>query len=363
MMSDLLVAGRSSLEDPAGRATGPQRPLPDQPNFVRRLSVYQLFSLSIDGESSFLYRNRRTSKLRFNSPREHGKSRTLSPSVTMSILSPPSRADIISLCTSLPCEGYMGTTTIWHDPRTSKPLFFIKYGNYVLAEGRTQQHLYDRAQSDARAPRIPQIYDVFTDDRTGREFIVMEFVPAPTLTQWLALATSDSEREARTEDGSHRVLDAIAWLYALDVSQDGPLGPVGGGIAHHRFFADHTAPMPFASTDALQAYINTARRPAADLRCTCSLVCCRALRARRSGRGRRSTWLEKSCHSTTPISARTTSSSMRAGYGWLTSSTWACCRRRLPATPSGPPTACFSRRSGRCGLCLRTVRSSDAPRV
>lgn len=150
----------------------------------------------------------------------------------MSVPSPPSRPEVILFCQSLPNGGHRGRTAVWRDAHTCEPTFFVKYGpTQILAEGRTQQALYDRAQSHTSAPRIPRICDAFADERTGRELIVMEYVHAPTVTRWLHRSTSAKERETRTRSCAKLVREAVAWLYALEVPQDGPPGPVGGGIA------------------------------------------------------------------------------------------------------------------------------------
>ncbi|KNZ75920.1 hypothetical protein J132_00933 [Termitomyces sp. J132] len=122
------------------------------------------------------------------------------------------------------------------------PSYFVKYSSEsLLEESRTLQYLYNLAQFDPRAPRIPKIYDFFTTfDILRREYLVMEYIPPPTVTigKWIA--------------------DVISWLHACPLPLNASIGPVGGGIIRHRFFRDGDAPIEFASVAALEIYINKA---------------------------------------------------------------------------------------------------------
>ena len=45
------------------------------------------------------------------------------------------------------------------------------------------------------------------------------------------------------------VAKALQWLRGLPAPPDVAIGPVGGGLARHALFKDHTAPLPFSSKD------------------------------------------------------------------------------------------------------------------
>ncbi|KAG6913516.1 hypothetical protein DXG01_006224, partial [Tephrocybe rancida] len=143
----------------------------------------------------------------------------------------------------------------------SAPSYFIKYGYPELVEeGRTLQCLYDLAQSDIHAPRVPEVYDCFSNygEPLGTEYLVMEYIPPPvcTLDVWIEDGQSDEERQHRADVVAAKVADLILWLHACPVPPESPPGPIGGGLMHHNFFADGEAPMAFASTVALEIYVN-----------------------------------------------------------------------------------------------------------
>ncbi|KAJ6598512.1 hypothetical protein B0H10DRAFT_734251 [Mycena sp. CBHHK59/15] len=142
----------------------------------------------------------------------------------------------------------------------SSPPLFIKYGSSNLrAEARTQEYLHILAKSDPRAPRVPLVFDSFSDS-IGNGYIVMQYVPPPatTLGSWVDGGCSVDERQRRSDFAISKVADIISWLHACPLPPDAGIGPVGGGVSQHRFFADSEAPMEFASADALQVYVNRA---------------------------------------------------------------------------------------------------------
>lgn len=220
----------------------------------------------------------------------------------MSSLSPvtlPPRSEVEHLCVSQPVTG-QHEYVVWKDPNTSEPLFFIKYSNGhndLLAEARTQKYIYDRALNDPDAPRVPKVYDVWQNEAAralprrqtrslaaacaaGRTLIplsqvklrdraqtimVMEYVHAPNVQEWLQSSEhsmSKEEHERRQQLCDKHITRAVKWLLDLEVPRSivtkeaGPLGPIGGGIAHHSFFDDHEAPLAFRSVPHLQDYIN-----------------------------------------------------------------------------------------------------------
>lgn len=148
------------------------------------------------------------------------------------------------------------------------PPLFIKYGDSNLrGEARTLRYLYDVAKDDPHAPYVPKIIDAFSENgddaeeddnryTQGPTFIVMEYIDAPTLRNWIDVATSALEREERESHAATRVAEAISWIHGCPVPDGNGLGPKKGGIVQHIWFADSVAPMPFANTEALQVYVN-----------------------------------------------------------------------------------------------------------
>jgi len=137
--------------------------------------------------------------------------------------------------------------------------YFVKYSNYrdLLAEARTQTYLHDLAQANSQAFHVPRVFDAFHDtNRTA--YLVMEYVPPPavTLDVWMRNATSAEERQRRVEIAISKVAAIVSWLHACPLPADAGIGPVGGGVIQHVFFADHSAPMEFASVAALERYVN-----------------------------------------------------------------------------------------------------------
>jgi hypothetical protein len=55
---------------------------------------------------------------------------------------------------------------------------------------------------------------------------------------------------------------SLKWLLLRqEPPANSPLGPTGGGITLHHFWADTKAPLPFVGAPALQAYVTQASTP------------------------------------------------------------------------------------------------------
>ncbi|GBE83387.1 hypothetical protein SCP_0504350 [Sparassis crispa] len=125
------------------------------------------------------------------------------------------------------------------------PAYFIKYGgSHTMGEALTQKYVYRRTTDVPRAPRMPKVYRAF--ERGPRTYIVMEFINAPTVDEYLAEYPSEAEYVYPS------IASALSWLLDLPLPQYAGLGPVGGGLAVHKFFGadDDLAPLEFA--DALK---------------------------------------------------------------------------------------------------------------
>ncbi|KAF9519852.1 hypothetical protein BS47DRAFT_1481746 [Hydnum rufescens UP504] len=115
-----------------------------------------------------------------------------------------------------------------------------RYGNYTA---RTQAHFYDQAQQSPNAPRVARVYEVFDDGRSST-YLVMEFLSAPSFEVLINAAGSSPECES---------LRATAIFPRVD-----SIGPVGGGNIQHIFFNMEEAPIAFATSGALETYVNKA---------------------------------------------------------------------------------------------------------
>lgn len=143
-----------------------------------------------------------------------------------------------------------------HPPRPAQALRQVRSLN-LLAEARTQQYLYKLTGVNPKDLRIPAVIDVFTDN--GWAFLVMEYIEAPTLEHWIAAAGTQVERKQRMQWAAQQVAATVAWLHTCPRPVGTYLGPIGGGLIQHDFFADREAPLEFADVQMLQDYINRVR--------------------------------------------------------------------------------------------------------
>ncbi|KAI0633769.1 hypothetical protein C8Q77DRAFT_1073535 [Trametes polyzona] len=164
-------------------------------------------------------------------------------------VSVPLASEIVRLCLA---NGLDRPSVLY--PTTGMPRFFIKYGRGVEEQGCTQDYVYRHALQDATgsAPHVPRVYYAFRCGALG--FVVMEYVPRPTVQQWLA----DHREDAAVI--RPMIASAVDWILKLPVPGDGVVGPVGGGRIMHIFFKDQEAPFPFPDVGVLQQYVNRAIR-------------------------------------------------------------------------------------------------------
>ncbi|KAG9023840.1 hypothetical protein FRB95_012409 [Tulasnella sp. JGI-2019a] len=92
------------------------------------------------------------------------------------------------------------------------------------------------ANGDASAPRVPKVYDYFTNE-LNEHYLVMEYIEA---------------NSTPAQNALEKLAKALQWLRDLPASPGVTIGPVGGGYIRHSAFKDHTAPLPLLSKDALE---------------------------------------------------------------------------------------------------------------
>lgn len=163
----------------------------------------------------------------------------------------PTRQEIIDACASL-----KDTNVLKYEADGAQPVF-IKTGSDLLGGAETQKYLYEQSVRDpTAAPRLPLVYDSFEIGRVGyrsaREYVVMEYIEAPTVEYWL------EKRPDMAESLHDKVAEAVRWILNCPLPPEPRFGPVGRGPAWHRVFADHLAPLEFDSVDAVQRYFNKA---------------------------------------------------------------------------------------------------------
>ncbi|KAI0633756.1 hypothetical protein C8Q77DRAFT_1073526 [Trametes polyzona] len=166
----------------------------------------------------------------------------------------PSVADIIALCHA---NGYSTNQLLF--PSSESPRYFIKYGSEqaVATQARTQDYIYHHTLRDPAAPRVPRVYLAFSVHgkfASPQEYMVMEYIPHPTVEKWLSRHPEDATIIRPL------VVSAVGWILALPVPAATGVGPVGGGVIRHVFFKDQEAPYPFPAVANLQAYVNRALR-------------------------------------------------------------------------------------------------------
>lgn len=124
--------------------------------------------------------------------------------------------------------------------------YFVKYGarRDLEPELATQKYIFAHAQrstTDADAPRIARIVHHFVDQ--GTMYVVMEHI---------ALQDSPPDLDVR-------IHKAMKWLSEVPPLSGQPLGPVGGGRIHHKFFKEYKAPFVFPDVATLDQYVNKVR--------------------------------------------------------------------------------------------------------
>jgi hypothetical protein len=144
----------------------------------------------------------------------------------------PSQNDVVAACAKNGDE-------VRHLTYLSKDRkFFIKYGfSVTTGEAKNQQYFYKKIHSQRNITfKIPEIYRAF--ETRGRTYIVMEYID-------IVDYASDEERA-----------NIVTQLVSIEPPSDAVLGPIGGGLIKHCFFADSEAPKRYSTVDEIQAYIN-----------------------------------------------------------------------------------------------------------
>lgn len=135
---------------------------------------------------------------------------------------------------------------------------FVKRGlSNLEAEARTQTHFYHEAQKPG-APRVARVYDIF-EDGYGSTYLVMEFIAAQSFEDLIKDARSEPEQLSLRAMAITKIAGAVAWLHDCSIPEGDTIGPVGGGKIQHMFFGMEEAPIEFASSHALEAYVNEVR--------------------------------------------------------------------------------------------------------
>ncbi|KIM41209.1 hypothetical protein M413DRAFT_445255, partial [Hebeloma cylindrosporum] len=126
--------------------------------------------------------------------------------------------------------------------------FFIKYNEHkdMHAEYAMQQYIFNRAEGDPNAPRVPRIHDFFIFDNIRMGiigYLVMEYIhTSPT----------------RSGDVPEKVASALQWLRDLPRPSDTTIGSVAGPDAPYNLLKGLKTPIAFSSIDAIERYMNAA---------------------------------------------------------------------------------------------------------
>ncbi|KAF8337456.1 uncharacterized protein EI90DRAFT_3013671 [Cantharellus anzutake] len=128
--------------------------------------------------------------------------------------------------------------------------FFVKFGSYnsIYPQYMTQKYISQLAAMNPDAPHIPEVYHFFT------EYLTPDYRMAYLVMERLELTPISDQ------DLSPRVSRALQWLYSLPAPAEAAIGGLGGGRARHVLFKDRRAPLDFSSIEALERYMNKARR-------------------------------------------------------------------------------------------------------
>ncbi|KZT32141.1 hypothetical protein SISSUDRAFT_1133338 [Sistotremastrum suecicum HHB10207 ss-3] len=129
-----------------------------------------------------------------------------------------------------------------------RPLFLIKHGSDALDEAYAQHFFYRLSCNDGLAPKIPRVFDAFSDD--GFSFLVTAKITAPTL----------KDAGIAEEEAIGHAAHAIKWLLkqtsSVPKSVFGRISPNDVRV-WHKFFKEQQAPRAFDSNNLLQ-YVKTA---------------------------------------------------------------------------------------------------------
>ena len=160
---------------------------------------------------------------------------------------------IVNFCS----KGY-GNYKVPHNSSEGS-FVFVKRGTSDLeAEARTQNHFYHQAQRSPSGPRVARVYENFKDG-CGSTYMVMEFIAARSFEDLIEDAHSGPEKVSLQATAITEIAGAVAWLLDCPVPEGDSIGPVGGGKIQHMFFGMEDAPIEFATSGALEAYVNEVR--------------------------------------------------------------------------------------------------------
>lgn len=153
------------------------------------------------------------------------------------------------------CSKCDGNYIVTHNSSPGLSIFVKRGTSNLVGEARSQAHFYDQAQRSPDAPRVVQVYEVF-DDGCGSTYLVMEFISAPSFEVLIEAARSSPNHESLRTTAITKIADAVEWLMKCPVPEGDSIGPVGGGNIQHIFFNMEEAPVAFATSGALETYVN-----------------------------------------------------------------------------------------------------------
>jgi hypothetical protein len=110
------------------------------------------------------------------------------------------------------------------------------------------------------------VYDVFSDG-AGGTYLVMEHIAASSFRTWVdEPGLTDEERDGRNTTAVAKIADTVGLLVRCPLPEGDGIGPVGGGLIQHSFFAMEESAIPFVNSAALEKFVNKVRFP--DFRAT-----------------------------------------------------------------------------------------------
>ena len=127
-----------------------------------------------------------------------------------------------------------------------RPKMIGKQSDDALNEASTQQFFYSRAENDASAPRISELFGAFSSDEG--DIMVMEKLDALTLSQ---RGLSEELTVKYAASAVKWLLDQLPWV------PESCFGRISSDKAPiwHRFFEDHQAPEIFTNHEELASFL------------------------------------------------------------------------------------------------------------
>ena len=123
---------------------------------------------------------------------------------------------------------------------------FVKYGGTedIMAEADTQSFFYALSKRDPSAPGVPAVLNAFRAE--GYYFLVTEKIDKPSL----------AECSVIQEEAVKLVADAAGQMPSVPASVFSRI-PTTKARVWHPFFKEYQPPISFASTDAVNKYVDT----------------------------------------------------------------------------------------------------------